>query len=137
MTQQAMMVNESNNSILFLYYDSISTFQKLTGKKTFSSFAASLNIGAISSGVYLSHLFCVFFSFCPFLLLLSAAAAAAKLLQSCLALCDPMDCSLPGSAVHGIFQARVLEWGAIAFSIRDLYLLLNRKQAFCCFIHFR
>ena len=37
--------------------------------------------------------------------------------QSCLTLSDPMDCSLPGSSVHGIFQARVLEWGAIAFSI--------------------
>ena len=36
--------------------------------------------------------------------------------QSCLILSDPMDCSLPGSSVHGIFQARVLEWGAIAFS---------------------
>ena len=36
--------------------------------------------------------------------------------QSCLTLCDPVDCSLPGSSVHGIFQARVLEWGAIAFS---------------------
>ena len=36
--------------------------------------------------------------------------------QSCLTLRDPMDCSLPGSSVHGIFQARVLEWGAIAFS---------------------
>ena len=36
--------------------------------------------------------------------------------QSCLTLCDPMDCSLPGSYVHGIFQARVLEWDAIAFS---------------------
>ena len=35
--------------------------------------------------------------------------------QSCPTLSDPMDCSLPGSAVHGIFQARVLEWGAIAF----------------------
>ena len=33
-----------------------------------------------------------------------------------LALSDPMDCSLPGSSVHGLFQARVLEWGAIAFS---------------------
>ena len=33
-----------------------------------------------------------------------------------LTLSDPMDCSLPGSSVHGIFQARVLEWGAIAFS---------------------
>ena len=36
--------------------------------------------------------------------------------QSCLTLSDPMDCSLPGSSVHGIFQATVLEWGAIAFS---------------------
>ena len=36
--------------------------------------------------------------------------------QSCLTLSDPMDCSLPGSSIHGIFQAKVLEWGAIAFS---------------------
>ena len=41
-------------------------------------------------------------------------AAAAKSLQSCPTLSDPMDYSLPGSSVHGIFQARVLEWGAIA-----------------------
>ena len=45
-----------------------------------------------------------------------AAASAAKSLQSCPTLCDPMDCSLPGFSVDGIFQARVLEWGAIAFS---------------------
>ena len=45
------------------------------------------------------------------------AAAAAKLLQSSLTLIDPIDCSPPGSSVHGIFQARVLEWGAIAFSV--------------------
>ena len=38
--------------------------------------------------------------------------------QSCLTLCDPMDCSLPGSSVHGILQARVLEWVAIAFSTK-------------------
>ena len=37
--------------------------------------------------------------------------------QLCLTLSDPMDCSLPGSSGHGIFQARVLEWGAIAFSV--------------------
>ena len=43
--------------------------------------------------------------------------------QSCLTLCDPMDCSLPGSSVHGIFQARVLEWGAIAFSVGELRTL--------------
>ena len=39
-----------------------------------------------------------------------------EIAQSCPTLCDPMDCSLPGSSIHGIFQARVLEWGAIAFS---------------------
>ena len=37
--------------------------------------------------------------------------------QSCLTLCDPMDWSLPGSSAHGIFQAGVLEWAAIAFSV--------------------
>ena len=44
------------------------------------------------------------------------AAAAAKSLQSCPTLCDPIDCSLPGSAVPGILQARMLEWAAISFS---------------------
>ena len=43
-------------------------------------------------------------------------AAAAKLLQSCLTLCDPIDGSPPGSAVPGILQARTLEWAAISFS---------------------
>ena len=47
----------------------------------------------------------------------AAAAAAANMLQLCPTLRDPMDCSLPGSSIHGIFQARVLEWGAIAFSM--------------------
>ena len=61
--------------------------------------------------------------------------------QSCPTLSDPMDCSLPGSSVHGIFQARVLEWGAIAFSVssakmgRNLrvvnYLLCARLKAKC------
>ena len=40
----------------------------------------------------------------------------AKSLQSCLTLCDPMDCSLPGSSVHGFSQARVLEWVAVSYS---------------------
>ena len=48
--------------------------------------------------------------------LMSLSTAAAKSLQSCPTLSDPMDCSLPGSSNHAIFQARVLEWGAIAFS---------------------
>jgi len=39
--------------------------------------------------------------------------------QSCLTLRDPRDCSLPGSSAHGIYQARVLEWGAIALRITD------------------
>ena len=46
--------------------------------------------------------------------------------QLCPTLRDPMDCSLPGSSVHGIFQARVLEWGAIAFSdLKDYYIYFN------------
>ena len=53
---------------------------------------------------------------------LKTAAAAAKSLQSCPTLSDPMDYSLPGSSVRGIFQARVLEWGAIAFSKIKNYL---------------
>ena len=48
-----------------------------------------------------------------------------KVTQSCLTLRDPMDCNLPGSSIHGIFQARVLEWGAIAFSLNKLLLLLS------------
>ena len=46
--------------------------------------------------------------------------------QSCLTLSDAMDCSLPGSSVYGIFQARALEWGAIAFTIsRSQYLFVS------------
>ena len=59
----------------------------------------------------------------------AAVATAAKSLQSCPTLCDPMDCSLPSSSVHGIFQARVLEWGAIAFSeILDYWLPKVQSQ---------
>ena len=48
--------------------------------------------------------------------------------QSCPFLHDPMDCSLPGSSIHGIFQARVLEWGAIAFSARFNSTIAAPKQ---------
>ena len=48
--------------------------------------------------------------------------------QSCLTLRDTMDCSLPGSSIHGIFQARVLEWGAIAFSEASLEKANNLEQ---------
>ena len=52
--------------------------------------------------------------------------------QSCPTLSDPTDCSLPGSSIHGIFQARVLEWGAIAFSdmlvYKDLITMVDIKR---------
>ena len=54
---------------------------------------------------------------CHFLLQCMKVKSEREVTQSCLTLSDPMDCSLPGSFVHGIFQARVLEWGAIAFSV--------------------
>ena len=53
---------------------------------------------------------------CHFLLQCVKGKSESEVTQSCPTLSDPMDCSLPGSAIHGIFQARVLEWGAIAFS---------------------
>ena len=53
---------------------------------------------------------------CHFLLQCMKVKSENEVAQSCLALSDPMDCSPLGSSVHGIFQARVLEWGAIAFS---------------------
>ena len=46
--------------------------------------------------------------------------------QSCSTLSDPMDCRLPGSSIHGIFQARVLEWVAIAFSV-SIHIILEKK----------
>ena len=52
-------------------------------------------------------------------------AAAAKLLQLCPTLCDPIDGSPPGSPVPGILQARTLEWGAIAFSAHTLVSLIK------------
>ena len=54
---------------------------------------------------------------CHFLLQCMKVKSASEVAQSCPTLSDPMGCSLPGSSVHRIFQARVLEWGAIAFSI--------------------
>ena len=53
---------------------------------------------------------------CHFLLQCMKVKSESEVAQSCLTLRDPMDCSPPGSSVHGIFQAKVLEWGAIAFS---------------------
>ena len=60
---------------------------------------------------------------CHFLLQCMKVQSEREVTQSCPTLCDPMDCSLPGSSLHGICQARVLEWDAIAFSGYLPYLL--------------
>ena len=52
---------------------------------------------------------------CHFLLQYMKVKSESEVAQSCPTLCDPMDCSLPGSSAHGIFQARVLEWVAIVY----------------------
>ena len=59
---------------------------------------------------------------CHFLLHCMKVKSESEVAQLCPTLIDPTDCSLPGSSVHGIFQARVLEWGAITFS----YLILSQ-----------
>ena len=81
---------------------------------------------------------------CHFLLQCKKVKSESEVAQSCLTLSDPMDCSLPGSSIHGICQARVLEWGAIAFSYQPLHwvksqLILRRsfgwskKEKLYCF----
>ena len=67
---------------------------------------------------------------CHFLLQCMKVKSESEVAQSCPTLHDPMDCSLPGSSVHGIFQARVLEWGAIAFSKPGVLSSLNMKVSF-------
>ena len=64
---------------------------------------------------------------CHFLLQCMKVKSESEVTQSCPTPSNPMDCSLPGSSTHGIFQARVLEWGAIAFSNKQ-------KMAYLCYI---
>ena len=59
---------------------------------------------------------------CHFLLQCMKLKSESEVAQLCPTPSDPMDCSLPGSSIHGVFQARVLEWGATAFSTDVLYL---------------
>ena len=77
---------------------------------------------------------------CHFLLQCMKVKSESEVAQSCLTLSDPMDCSLPGSSVHGIFQARVLEWGAIAFfntKLRKLQMIAYYVLLwFWCFNYF-
>ena len=79
---------------------------------------------------------------CHFLLQCMKVKSEREVAQSCPTLSNPMDCSPPGSSVYGIFQARVLEWGAIAFSgicvhlwpIHDLYCRNQHNLALCYFL---
>ena len=80
---------------------------------------------------------------CHFLLQSMKVKSESEVAQSSPTLSDPMDCSLPGSSVHGIFQARVLEWGASAFSNslvipRNSYqtTTYQRKQRFHCSVSY-
>ena len=63
---------------------------------------------------------------CHFLLQCRKVKSESEVAQSCPTFSDPLDCSPPGSSIHGIFQARVLEWGAIAFSEREGYFDVNQ-----------
>ena len=95
-----------------------------------------LKFDSIASYCFI-HFLSIFYSFLsPSWLLFSvpltihsAFAATAKSLQLCPTLCDPIDGSPPGSSTHGIFQARVLEWGTIAFS-EILLLLLSYRAVY-------
>ena len=62
---------------------------------------------------------------CQFLLQCMKVKSESEVAQWCLTLHDPMDCSIPGSSIHEIFQARVLEWGAIAFSAYEALVVNN------------
>ena len=74
---------------------------------------------------------------CHFLLQCMKVKSENEVVQPCLTLSDPMDCSLPGSSIHGILQARALEWGAIAFSVSlsVVFLFLKFHSSVCkCWI---
>ena len=68
---------------------------------------------------------------CHFLLQCTKVKSESEVVQSCPTLSEPMDCSLPGSSVHGIFQARVLEWVAIAFSTNAPSISHNLEMVTC------
>ena len=77
---------------------------------------------------------------CHFLLQCMKVKSETKVTQSCLTLQDPMDCIPPGSSVHGIFQARVLEWSAIAFSkvrMRPFFIICQQMEAISSVIQLR
>ena len=85
-----------------------------------------------SPGITGSSSECVLFPACwnNFIYMCVCGGGGVQLLQSCPTLCDPMDCSPPGSSIHGIFQARILEWMAISSS-RGSSLPRNQIHVFC------
>ena len=72
---------------------------------------------------------------CHFLLQCMRVKSKSEVAQSCPTLCNPMDCSLPDSSVHGIFQARVLEWVAFAFSVGYLEVCFLNSMCFFFFFY--
>ena len=72
---------------------------------------------------------------CHFLLQCMKVKSESEVAQSCLTLSDPMDCILPGSSNHGICQARVLEWGATAFSLFRCKGMTKALCLVCCKLH--
>ena len=68
---------------------------------------------------------------CHFFLQCMKVKSESEVAQSCLTLSNPVDCSLPGSSVHGIFQARVLEWGAISDTVSLKNLFSENYQRMC------
>ena len=74
---------------------------------------------------------------CRFLLQCMKVKSESEVSQSCPTFSDPMDCSLPGSSVHGIFQAGVLEWGAIAyFLVRPYFRILRNEGSVTILLQF-
>ena len=67
---------------------------------------------------------------CHFLLQCRKVKSESEIAHSCPTLSDPMDSSLPGSSVHGVFQARVLEWGAIALYLNCCFIIEGFKISF-------
>ena len=65
---------------------------------------------------------------CHFFLQCMKVKSESEVAQLCQTLSDPMDCSPPGSSVHGIFQARVLDWGAIAFTMQYYSAIKKKKK---------
>ena len=77
---------------------------------------------------------------CHFLLQCMKVKSESEVAQSCLTLSDPMSCSPPGSSIHGISQARVLEWVAVAFYAMDMTLsklreIVKDRETWCAAVH--